>query len=479
MSIKSSLRIPTWAQPDRSRQYPWLRPAIIAAVCLLSLALAVVNSPTLDLLLGAGVAGVVVVLAFLRWPSLGVAALVVACLVAPSPQGNQGTSGAIHSGILMTVLLTGLWILDMLTRQKRLYLQPSSTNVSMLVFMGVAVIGLVNGQVNYYALARLASPFAQISGLAVFILSAAAFLLAANQIKTQAWLERITWLFIALGSVYVVGRLNYPLERLIRPLFQYGSDASMFWTWLVSLTAAQFLINHKLGTRWRVLLGIVLGFTLYISMVTASYWKSGWMPALVSLGVIVFLGLPRLRPAVILAGLVIGVWWLLGEIQVLPADEDYSIITRLEAWRLILEIVKANPVLGLGMSNYYWYTPLFPIMGYAVNYNSHNNYIDILAQTGIVGLAVFAWVSIAIGRLGWRLKDAAPDGFARAYAIGALGGLAGTLLSGMFGDWVLPFVYNVGLHGMRSSLLGWLFLGGLVLLERLYLAPREGESGEV
>lgn len=37
----------------------------------------------------------------------------------------------------------------------------------------------------------------------------------------------------------------------------------------------------------------------------------------------------------------------------------------------------------------------------------------------------------------------------------------------MLGDWVLPFVYNVTFNGLRASVLGWIFLGGLVALERM------------
>jgi hypothetical protein len=42
--------------------------------------------------------------------------------------------------------------------------------------------------------------------------------------------------------------------------------------------------------------------------------------------------------------------------------------------------------------------------------------------------------------------------------------LVATLVSGMLGDWFLPFVYNVGLAGMRSSILFWVFMGGLLSL---------------
>ena len=58
-------------------------------------------------------------------------------------------------------------------------------------------------------------------------------------------------------------------------------------------------------------------------------------------------------------------------------------------------------------------------------------------------------------------------GFASAYVYGAIGGLAGTLVAGMLADWMLPFVYNVGLSGFRASLFPWLFLGGLMSLRRV------------
>jgi hypothetical protein len=149
------------------------------------------------------------------------------------------------------------------------------------------------------------------------------------------------------------------------------------------------------------------------------------------------------------------------------SSEDYSVSTRLDAWLILAQIIKFSPILGLGFANYYWYTPLFPIRGYAVSFNSHNNYVDIVAQTGLVGLVFFLWFLWEVGRLGWRLRERVPEGFAQAYVYGTLGGLVGTVVIGMFGDWVLPFFYNVGLIGFRTSMLSWLFLGGLVSLKQI------------
>ena len=65
------------------------------------------------------------------------------------------------------------------------------------------------------------------------------------------------------------------------------------------------------------------------------------------------------------------------------------------------------------------------------------------------------------------------DGFSRAYVFAVIGGLVGTLLSGLLGDWFLPFIYNIGIPGFSSAVFAWLFLGGLMALDRI---QRESET---
>jgi O-antigen ligase len=151
------------------------------------------------------------------------------------------------------------------------------------------------------------------------------------------------------------------------------------------------------------------------------------------------------------------------------ASEEYSWGTRLDAWRIVLEVSRINPLTGLGFANYYWYVTLFNIRGYYINFISHSQYVDLVAQTGIAGLICFIWVLYEVGRLGWSLTQKVEAGFARGYAYGVFGGLAGVIAAAFLVDWVLPFAYNIGLDGFRASILPWIFFGGLISLEQIYL----------
>jgi hypothetical protein len=243
---------------------------------------------------------------------------------------------------------------------------------------------------------------------------------------------------------------------------------SVYFIWLAAIAFSQATLNRDLHPGWRLALGGLVLYTFYDLLFLRFGDKSGWLPALCSIAAIIGLRSWRASLALVPAA-ALSVWYLWTRVV---ATDEYSISTRFDAWSILAQIIRISPLWGLGFANYYWYTPLFPIRGYAVSFNSHNNYLDIVAQTGLVGLVCFLWFLWEVGQLGWRLREHAPAGFAQAYVYGAWGGLAGMIVAGMLGDWVLPFFYNIGLSGFRSSMLGWLFLGGLVSLERIVISQK-------
>jgi O-antigen ligase len=277
----------------------------------------------------------------------------------------------------------------------------------------------------------------------------------------------MVWVFLAISAIYIIGTLVPPMRPYVFRGFQRAVLDSLFWTWFSALAFSQALLNKRLHMFWRGSLGALALATLYITFVIKQTWTSGWFPAAVAIMVILLLARPKLSiVAAFVAGILLLIRAQAASSFLMAGDNEYSLLTRLEAWGIMFEIIKLNPLFGVGPANYYFYTPFFSILGYFVKFNSHNNYIDILAQTGLVGLGLFAWFTVELGRVSWWLRSRLPEGFLKAYLYGAIGGLAGTLVAGMFGDWVLPFVYNIGMEGFRSSGLAWLFLGAIVMLEQ-------------
>jgi O-antigen ligase len=333
--------------------------------------------------------------------------------------------------------------------------------------MVVAFFSFGVGQLPWLSFALHAPLGAQLGGLSIVVLSAGAFLLAANQINDLRWLSRLTWAFLAIGALSILARSVLPVLGLpTRDLFQ--PMGTVFYIWVTAMAFSQAIFNGDLDRRWRWALGGLVLVTLYVLFILKFNDKSGWASAFACIGAIIVFRSWRaglaLVPVAVLSAL--SLWTRL------VGTDEYSISTRFDAWLIMAQIIKISPLWGLGFANYYWYTPLFPIRGYAVSFNSHNNYVDILAQTGLLGFACFLWILLEVGWLGWRLRKDAPTGFSQAYVYGALGGLAGIAVAGMLGDWVLPFFYNIGLNGFRSSMYSWLFLGGLVSLEQIALSTK-------
>jgi O-antigen ligase len=418
------------------------------------------------ILLLALIVGLFGIIVLYRKPQLGVAFLVAASLTVPLKIGT-GTGTDLNAAILLVAALFASWMIKFLMSPKGVGFFYSRPLLPLFIFLIIVVFAFGFGQIRWFPGASPAPIRAQIGATAIFFLSALAFLIPSNLVEEPRWLKIMVFTFLGIGALYIFLRL-IPDLGIIEKLFPSGADGSLFWVWLVALAFSQAVFNHSLAVKWRAaLIGLVVG-VLFIAMILNRGWTSGWLPALVGLAVIAWFGLPK-RFKVI--GIILGGCLLLAlpalSSFVMVGDNEYSMVTRVEAWKILGEIIKVNPLFGVGPANYYWYTRLFPIMGYfSLSFNSHNNYVDLIAQTGILGLGAFLWFSVELVRLTWSLFSRLPGGFERAFILGALGGLVGTLVAGMFGDWIIPFVYNIGYAGFRSSVLAWLFLGGILVVEK-------------
>ena len=371
--------------------------------------------------------------------------------------------GGINASVVGVLLVICIWLLKVFIEKRQLSPVISRTIRPVSYFLISAVLSFIFGQLPWYVFAKQAPIDAQVGGLMIFLLSGAMFLAIPYVITDLKKLRRFTWLFLGLGGIYILGRAAG--ITLIDQIFQNGFIAnSMFWTWMVALAFGQVLLNKELKPFWRLVLIGLLAVTAYVAYFINGDWKSGYIPALAAIAAIIGIRFPKLA----LLASPIAVIALIFVANQSIASEAYSWGTRLDAWTIVLDIAKVSPILGMGFGNYSFYTVIFPIRGYYnIRFNSHSQFVDLIAQTGIVGLIIFLWVILEVTWLGWTIKDKTNDGFSRGYVYGVMGGVAGSIVASFLVDWILPYIYNIGFNGFRASILPWIFFGGLVSVEQI------------
>lgn len=461
-----------------------LVPAALAVTCLaVTWYLAPRTSQRELTFMAAALAGLVL----LQHPLWGLLALIPASLVVPFSVGT-GTQTEVPVSLLLLGLLLGIWVLEMV-RQRSIRLAPSPANLPWIALIAVGGLSIVTGGAlwNPFVQASGRFPVVQLAQWAVFIFSAGAFWLVGNLVDDLRWLRWLTGLFLGLGALHMVLRLVPGGDPLVDRLFSRGGQGSVFWVWLVALSTGQAVFNRGLHRLVRLGLAALAGATLFVATYGgAMEWVSGWAPPLIAILVVVWLR-SRRWGALLTGGMALVVALNYGFFyqNVLATALQTGSFLRFDAADGIIRLVGNRWLIGLGLAAYVFYWN--DLIGYWVysptnivqltstsRVNSHNNYMDIYAQMGLLGLAAFVWLVVALWQQCWQVRRGSVDGFEQGYVNGCLGGLAGMLFSGMLGDWILPFVYNIGLAGTRASALGWLFLGGVVAISQVKRAAPHG-----
>jgi len=163
-----------------------------------------------------------------------------------------------------------------------------------------------------------------------------------------------------------------------------------------------------------------------------------------------------------LAALLAGLFFVLPRGMIIHLDADnreQSLVERYYLWDRAVNVIRAKPIGGTGINTYavahakYDKTQNWRVR----NYYAHNGYLQIGAETGLVGLGLFLaglWFLIRCAIL--RLRAAtSPVSSNRGWAI----------LTGVFAFLIMSLVDTV-MHNNQSVLLFWLWLGLLEAASR-------------
>jgi O-antigen ligase len=136
------------------------------------------------------------------------------------------------------------------------------------------------------------------------------------------------------------------------------------------------------------------------------------------------------------------------------SDANYAVLERFAHWQAALWMAADSPLTGIGFGAYETAYPRYPLMNWPFALgHAHNYYLNMLAETGIIGLVgyVAAWAMIL-----WLTMRAlaTATGWRRGVALGLLGVWTHLLVHSLFDK---LYVNNLFLHiGAMLGLIGTL-----------------------
>jgi O-antigen ligase len=195
------------------------------------------------------------------------------------------------------------------------------------------------------------------------------------------------------------------------------------------------LVLAAFEKRWspRIAYWSLAGFSAVCLMFSLS--RGGYLALLVGC---LFLGLVKQRKVLILLAVFLATWASL----VPPAVQqrvfmtydknthelDHSSETRVNLWEEAMQIYDTNPLVGAGFFTY----------AYTSHYNgykdTHNLYVKVLVETGVVGLLLFLWLLAKTFASGYHLFRQADDPYLSSIGLGLSAWVVCAFVANLFGD---------------------------------------------
>ena len=274
---------------------------------------------------------------------------------------------------------------------------------------------------------------------------------------------------VAVIRAYVDIRLNPDMPGRVYSFFNNPNAFAEMLVMLIPVGAALLLGAEKKFCRVVGLLSAGLG-TVALVM---TYCRASWIGLVVAAVVFLFFWNRKLLPVLAVLGLACLPLLppaVLRRIQTIFMLDDSSTSSRLPLMQAGLRIIRRHPVLGVGLGGDAVRQVSMDMAAYSVGYevltHSHNVYIQVWLEHGLLGVAAFVaggWHALKDGAAAFQ-RESAPRS-TRFIVLGAAAALAGSLVSG-----IADYLFNYP----RVMLIFWFSLS--LLMTGAKLARRNGRA---
>jgi len=152
------------------------------------------------------------------------------------------------------------------------------------------------------------------------------------------------------------------------------------------------------------------------------------------------------------------------KISAVFSAEKETMSFRMTLCREAASIVKDYPLFGCGLNTYSIVAPRYRLTETSGFY-AHNSYLQMAAESGVLGLISFLWVIVVLFRTSLRALKKMRGTFYGAYLTGLLAGLLAFL--------VQSFV-DTNFYSLQLSMLMWFMMGLLVAVRKTALSETAG-----
>jgi O-antigen ligase len=353
--------------------------------------------------------------------------------------------------------------------------------------------------VLYGAISWCGSPYPRFSGAEWVRLTcgAALYFVIATTLQRRSQVKSVVSLLMAIaGLTSLLGIIRYGMtdESSLSAFFMNGQLCSAFL--LIQTPLVLVLAFTGTSTSRKILARAAA--TLIAPALLLTQTRSSWLGLLVSTLLLAAIALrqPKTRrrlrlyrhrlvpPIAILIGS-LGLFLVITRTSALVTlrartltapTRDASFVWRLEMWRGAWELIRARPLLGWGIGTFPLELSranreaaprsLVQAVGPTLAQEAHNEYAQIAAEMGIVGLGLYLWILGAFFVSGYRAVCRRPSGLRKFVLIGCLAGVAAQSVDALS---------NPAWRFADVSFMFWLMLGLGMAVTHATTHPRRHE----
>lgn len=255
---------------------------------------------------------------------------------------------------------------------------------------------------------------------------------------------------------------QFSASRMIRGSF---GTPNGFGGWLLimiflalSLSCSRkniWLVDFSEHSRFERTLRIVSWFLtgLLIVCLVLTYSRGAWMAVVLAL---IFMGVLKGKKLFVIITVIPVIVFFIFQYAI---KGTLSWGVRVCLWREALQMIEDFPLLGTGINTYAHIGSRYAIPGGGGVY-PHNCYLQMAAETGLLGLGAFAWMVIVLFKTSVANLKMINDSFYKTLLTG--------MLTGLFGFFAHSFV-DTNIYTRQLGTLMWVMMGLIVAVQKIAL----------